>query len=305
MRKPFLILFLLLSGIGVSAQELQGKLTVIANRVSNQIDRKIFQTMQTGLNNLIFTTKWTKDNFTARERIKCNFLLTITEGLDQNVYKATLTIQAARPVYNTSYESPLINFMDEAVTFRYQEFQRVEFNENRIGGNDALSGNLTAIMAYYVYMIIGLDYNSFSLRGGDPWFQKAMTIVNGAPEGRDISGWRAFDGQRNRYWLVENLTNSRYSQVHDAFYNFYRQGLDQFYSDENQGRIGVMECLNQLNNVNSDIPNTMFMQFFFQNRSNEFIKLFSKASPDIKQKAVEVLQKLDPANSSNYKKELR
>lgn len=305
MRKPFVILFLLLSGIGVSAQELQGKLTVIANRVSNQVDRKIFQTMQTGLNNLIFTTKWTRDNFTARERIKCNFLLTITEGLDQNVYKATLTIQAARPVYNTGYESPLINFMDEAVTFRYQEFQRVEFNENRIGGNDALSGNLTAIMAYYVYVIIGLDYNSFSLRGGDPWFQKAMNIVNGAPEGRDISGWRAFDGQRNRYWLMENLTNSRYSQFHDAFYNFYRQGLDQFYSDENLGRAGIMESLNQFNNVNSDIPNTMFIQFFFQNRSNELIKLFGKASPDIKQKAVEVLQKLDPANSSSYKKELR
>ncbi len=130
--------------------------------------------------------------------------------------------------------------MDENVMFKYVEYQSIEFNENRVSGSDPIVGNLPAILAYYVYTIIGLDFDSFSLRGGDPWFQKAMNIVNNAPEGRDISGWKAFDGLRNRYWLMENLTNNRYNLMHDAIYSYYRLGMDYMYENETEARSAIL-----------------------------------------------------------------
>src|SRR5207302_6499611 len=138
----------------------------------------------------------TTDTYQPQERIKCNFLITIDEYSGDNTYKASLTVQAARPVYNTTYESPIINFQDPDFEFKYVEFQPVEFNENRVQGNDPLTGNITAILAYYCNIILGMDYDSFSPRGGDPYFQKAQYIVNNAPESGTITGWKAFDGLR-------------------------------------------------------------------------------------------------------------
>src|SRR5215213_8323351 len=161
-------------------QELQARFNIMANKVSTQVDKKVFQTLQTALTNFINNRKWTGDVFQSQERIKCNFLLTIEEYLNNNVFKATLTVQAARPVYNTSYESPIINFQDPDIQFKYVEFQPIEFNENRVQGSDAMSANITAVLAYYVNLILGMDYDSFSPRGGDPYFQKAQYIVNNA-----------------------------------------------------------------------------------------------------------------------------
>ncbi|MEI9942844.1 MAG: DUF4835 family protein [Chitinophagaceae bacterium] len=144
------------------------------------------------------------------------------------IYRGRLTVQAARPIYNSTYDSPIINFIDDEVTFRYQEFQPIEFNENRVQGNDPAAANLPAVLAYYVNIILGFDYGSFSLRGGDEYFQKAWNIVNNAPESKDIGGWRAFEGLRNRYWLAENLNNNRFALIHDAVYSYYRSGMDIF-----------------------------------------------------------------------------
>ena len=150
-----------------SAQELQAKFTIVSNKVGTQIDKKIFQTLQTSLTNFLNNRKWTNDNYQPQEKIKCNFLLTIDEYSGNNLFKGSLTIQAARPVYNTSYESPIINFQDPSVQFKYVEFQPIEFNENRIQGNDPSAANLTALLAYYVNIILGMDYDSISPRGGD------------------------------------------------------------------------------------------------------------------------------------------
>jgi hypothetical protein len=289
----------------LSAQELKCRVSINTQQLSTPADKKAFQTCQAALNNFLNNRKWTKETFQPNERINCNFLLIISEAQGGNVYKATLTVQAARPVYNTNYECPLINFMDENVLFKYVEYQPIEFNENRISGSDPMIGNLTAIFAYYSYVILGLNYDSFSLRGGDPWFQKAMNIVNNAPEGRDISGWKAFDGLRNRYWLMENLTNNRYNLMHDAIYSYYRLGMDYMYENETQGRTAVLNSLSLINTMNNDIPNTMIVQFFFQGKSKELIQIFKKGTPDEKQKAREILQKIDISNSNTYKQELR
>jgi len=302
MRKQFFLVILFSLTIGVAAsQEIQARLTVITNRISTQIDKKVFQTLQTQLTNFINNRKWTNDTYQPNEKIQCNFLLNIDQEVGNNVYKAKLTVQAARPVFNTTYESPLINYIDNDIVFRYQEFQPVEFNENRIQGNDPLAANLTAVFAYYAYLILGFDYNSFSLRGGDVYFQKALNIVNNAPDSRDITGWKSFESQRNRYWLSENINNSRFALIHDALYAYYRSGMDIFYENEAAGRNGILNCLNFLNTINNENPNSMIIQFFFQGKSGELVKIFSKADPDIKKRAKDILTKIDLTNSSAYK----
>ena len=264
MRGKKLLVLLISTGLVLSAhaQEIQARITINSSRVSSQIDKKVFQTLQTALHNFLNNRKWTNETFQQNEKINCNFLLNINQAGDGNIYKASLTVQAARPVYNTSYETPLINFMDESVTFKYVEYQQVEFNENRVGGSDGLASNLSATLAFYVYIILGLDFDSFTLRGGDAYFQKAQNIVNNSPEGRDVSGWRAFDGLRNRYWLMENLTNNRYALIHDAFYSYYRLGMDFMYENEVAARTAILNTISLLNTVNNDIPNSMIIPFF-------------------------------------------
>lgn len=286
------------------AQEIQARFTVMSNKVSTQVDKKVFQTLQTSLSNFVNNRKWTSDAYQAQEKIKCNFLLSIDEYLGNNVFKATLTVQAARPVYNTTYESPIINFQDADFQFKYVEFQPIEFNENRIQGSDAMTANITAVLAFYVNLILGMDYDSFSPRGGDPYFQKAHFIVNNAPESGQISGWKAFDGLRNRFKLIEGLVDNRFTLMHDAIYAYYRSGLDRFYENETEGRAGILNALSYMNTVNIENPNSMIIQFFFQGKSNELLKIFTKAEGDVKTRAHDFLVKLDLTNASSYK-ELR
>lgn len=284
-----------------AAQELQAKVTVMANRVSNKVDKKTFQTLQTALTNFVNNRKWTGDAFQPQEKIRCSFLLNIDQELGNNLYKATLTVQSARPAYNTTYESPLINFQDNEVTFKYIEFQPIEFNENRVQGNDPVAANLPAVLAFYVNMILGMDYASFSLRGGDPYFLKAQNIANNAPEGQQISGWKPFDGLRNRYKLVEGFVDNRFALMHDAVYAYYRSGLDQFSEKEKEARIGVLNALNYLNTIGQENPGAMAIQFCFQGKSSELVRIFSKADPDMKTQARNILTRLDLTNVNTYK----
>ncbi|MBS1733943.1 MAG: DUF4835 family protein [Bacteroidetes bacterium] len=298
-------LFLVLITATAGAQEFNARVTVVSNRVGNNVNRNTFTTLQTALNNFINNRKWTTETYAANERIECNFLLNLESTGDVNVYKASLTIQAARPVFNTSYVSPIINFKDDDVMFKYVEFQQLDFNDNRVTGSDGLVSNLTATFAYYAYLVLGFDGDSFAPKGGELYFQKAQNIVNNAPDGRGISGWKAFDGLRNRYWLVENMSNSRYNIIHDVYYNYYRLVLDKMYEDEKAARTELLNVLNLLNTFNTDNPNTMINQFFFQGKSTEFIKIFSKALPPDKARAVDLLSKLDLTNAAKYKDELK
>ncbi|BAV08591.1 protein of unknown function [Filimonas lacunae] len=305
-KRSWCLLFLLvLLANAASAQELQAKVTVMSQRVYNNIDKKIFTTLQNQLTNLLNNRKWTSDTYQPQERIGCNFLITITDMVEQNVFKASLTVQAARPVYSSSYQAALVNYQDAEYTFKYQEFQPIEFNENRVQGNDPLEGNLTATLAFYVYMILGFDYDSFAPKAGAIYFQKAQSIVNNAPESRNISGWRAFDGLRNRYWLSENLINTRYNIIHDAIYSYYRKGLDQMFEKENDGRKSILEALTRLQAMNQESPNTMILQFFMQGKSAEMIGIFKKAAPQDKIRAADLLSQLDIPNLSKYKQELK
>lgn len=301
MRKNLFFIVAIILAQAVSSQELQAKFSIVSSKVSSGVDKKIFQTLQTAVSNFLNNRKWTNDNYQPQEKIKCSFLFTIDEYAGNNIFKGTLTVQAARPIYNTSYESPIINIQDPSVQFRYVEFQSLDFNENRIQGSDPMASNLTAIFAYYVNIILGMDYDSFSPRGGDPYFQKALYVVNNAPEGGDIVGWKTFEGLRNRHKLIQGFTDNRFNLVHDAIYAYYRGGFDKFYESENDGRTSVLNALNYLNTVNTENPGSMVIQFFFQGKSNELVKLFSRAQTDTKTRARDFLVKLDLTNASAYK----
>lgn len=302
------ILFLFICGamnLCVGAQELNARVTVSASQIGNNINKNAFLTLQTALTTFLNSKKWSKDIYAPNEKIDCNFFLNLQPTDETNVYGGSLTIQAARPVFNTSYVTPLINFKDDDINFKYVEFQQLEFNDTRVSGTDPQVSNLTAVFAYYANMIIGLDNESFGIRGGEPAFLKAQNIVNNAPDGRGIKGWKAFDGIRNRYWLTDNLLNTRYAVINDVYYNYYRLGLDQFYDNESAARGEILNVLNLLSSFNNDNPNTMINQFFFQGKSGELIRIFSKALPQDKAKAAELLARLDITNANSYKEVLK
>lgn len=305
MRKLLFIGCMVILGNASRAQELRARVSVLANRVASNVDRKTFTNLQTSLNNFINNRKWTTDNFGPEEKIDCSFLLNLESTGDVNVYKASLIVQAARPAFNSSYLSPILNWQDDDILFRYIDFQQLDFNENRVSGTDGLNSNLTAVIAYYIYTILGFDYASFSPRGGDIYFQKAQNIINNSPDGRNIQGWKPFDGVRNRYWLIENMLNSRLTLIHDAYYRYYRMGLDKLYEDENAARTEILNVLTLLNTFNTQNPNTMILQVFFQGKSQELIKIFSKASPPDKARAMELLQRLDISNAGKYKEGMK
>jgi len=300
-----LLLLLVLAFNCANAQELNARVTVNSSRVGTTVNKNVFQTLQSALTTFLNNRKWTKDAYLPNEKIDCSFFLNLQPTPDANTYTASLTLQAARPVFNTSYVSPLINFQDEDVLFKYIEFQQLEFNENRIAGTDPLASNLTAVLAYYANMVIAFYSESLSPRGGDTYYLKAQNIVNNAPESRGISGWKAFDGKRNRYWLVENMMNSRYSIMHDIYYGYYRLAMDKMYENEADARTEMLNVLNLLSNFNSDNPNTMINQFFFQGKANELIKIFTKAPQQDKVRASDLLQKMDITNANRYKDEIK
>ncbi len=305
MRKIKFLIFSLVIAQSVAAQELNARVSVVATRVGNNVNKNTFTTLQTALNNFLNNRKWTNETYAAVEKIDCNFLLNLESTDEVNVYKGSLTIQAARPIFNTSYLSPIINFKDDDIGFKYIEFQQLDFNENRVTGTDPQASNLTAIFGYYAYVILAFDYASFSPHGGDAYFQKAQNIVNNAPDGRSISGWKAFDNTRDRYWLVENMSNSRYTIMHDVYYNYYRLGMDKLYDDDAKARTEMLNVLNLLDNFNKDNPNTMINQFFFQGKFTELINIFSKALPQDKSRAKELLMKLDLTNANKYQDQLK
>jgi hypothetical protein len=305
MNKYFLFFFLLFLAKLSQAQELRARVSVVSNRVNNTVDKQTFTNLQTALNDFVNTRKWSNDVFKTNEKIDCSFLLNLESTGESNVYKGSLTIQCGRPVFNTSYVSPVINYQDNDVTFKYINFQQLEFNDTRVSGTDPLVSNLTAVFAYWINIILGFDYDSFSLRGGNAFFQKAQNIVNNAPEGRNISGWKPFDGTRNRYWLTENLLNSKYTIIHDAIYDYYRLGMDKLYEQEATARGNILNVLNMLNTFNVQNSNTMILQFFMQAKTQELVQVFSKANPTDKAKALDLLKKLDISSASQYEEQLK
>ncbi len=292
MHKYLIFTGLLFVTIKLSSQELNCGVTVNADQLS-QTDAKVFKTLETAIFEFMNNRKWTDDVFKPEERIDCQLVITVTEEESSDNFNAQANIVSRRPVFGSDYNSTLINFQDKDWEFQYAEYQPLEYNENQF------VNNLTSMLAYYAYIIIGFDYDSFSPKGGDKYFLKAQSIVNQASN-REESGWKSYDGSRNRYWLVTNLLDPKFSGFRDAFYQYHRQALDLFYDDQLKPVTTITKTLQTFDNINRTQPNSMIMQLFFSAKSAELAGIYTNSNPAEKAKAVNLLMRLDPVNSDSY-----
>lgn len=292
MRPFFIILFISAFASSVFGQELNCTVNVISPQVQNT-EKRIFETMQNDIREFMSSRQWTNDIFKLEERIDCSILITVTERISSNRFKATLQVQSSRPAFMTSYNSTLLNVNDQDFIFEYVENQPIQFQNNQH------LNNLSSVLAFYAYMIIGLDYDSFSPKGGEPYFQQALQIVNNA-QNESERGWKAFEGSRNRYWLIENMVNARYEEFRQVIYDYHRMGLDVMQSDIQTGRKTITECIPKLKKIRLDQPNSYLLTVFFTAKTDELINIYKEAFPDVKQKVATDLMQMDPANANKY-----
>lgn len=280
-----------------SAQgELKCQLTVNAQRVVG-VDPSVFQTMQTALSEFMNNKSWTNDQFAPEERIECSMFINIDGSSAQDVYNASITVQLSRPVFNSSYSSPMFNFIDKDCILTYAQNQPLDFNVNQY------QSNLTSILGFYAYVLIGLDYETMSKGGGTKYFTMAEQVLNNVPTNSpDAKGWRPFDSQRNRYWLINSLQASKYEQFRAALYEYHFKGMDNFYEKPALARQNILSALDKLSKIARENPNNMLLAVFFQAKSDEVVNVFSGADMTEKAKALTVLRIADPSNSAKYDK---
>lgn len=291
-----LILCSLILTCGLQAQELNANVKVNTQKLQT-VDPKVFETLEQTLQEFLNSQKWTTDVFETEERITCNFILTIQEELSPTSFKADLAVQSSRPVYMSEYDTPLFNYIDKEVTFYYEQYQPIQYSRNQY--ND----NLSAVLAYYAFIILGKDYDSFSPMGGEPYFQLAQDILNSVPQSAAASnpGWRSVEGNRNRYWLIENIMSPRVRPLRQAMYQYHREGLDIMYQDVETGRAVITQALGDIGSVNQSYPNSMIVQLFNNEKSSELVEIYKLGSLDQQNEVIRLMSRLDPANASKYR----
>ncbi|MBI4929759.1 MAG: DUF4835 family protein [Bacteroidetes bacterium] len=276
------------------AQELNCSVQVISPQLNNSADKKILQTLQQSIFEFMNNRKWTNDVFQQDERIECSVVITIT-AKSSDVFDGSIQVQARRPVYKSSYNSLLLNVLDKNLSFRYVEYQPLEFVEN------TFTANLTSVLAYYANVIIGADYDSFSLEGGTPYYQKAQAIVSNAQSASE-KGWKFNEDDHNRYWIVENILNSTFKPLRECMYKYHRTGFDAMAEDLITGRATVLSSLELLKKVYDSKPNSYSLTLFFLAKADEIVNLFTLAEPAEKTKLLALVNEIDPANNTKYNK---
>ena len=299
-----LIFLFIIANAPLNAQELMATVAIQSNKVDNQVDPKVFIQLQSQLKDFLNQRKWSNDVFGNEEKIECNFYITIESVLSPNVYNAKLSVVSNRPVFNSNYTTPVLNMQDANFTFKYQLSQPVEFNENKVQGTDPLEANLTATLAYYIYIILGLDYDSFELKGGAPYFAKALNVVYNAPEASGINGWKSYDGQRNRFVFIDNLTKSGMDKIHEVIYSYYREGLDQMSTNFETSRGTILNALMTMQEVQEINTNTMVVPILMQGKYAEISGIFGNADKAMKKQLIATLSVIDIANLNKYKEKL-
>jgi hypothetical protein len=288
-----------LINITASGQELRCNVIIDTDQLrTNQVtEKQIFVDMQKAISQFLNTRRWTDDNFTQDERINCNLVIRITDMPSITNFVGNAQIQSSRPIYGTDYESVLLNYIDRQWQFEYTNAQPMDFNPN------TFSSNLTSMLAFYAYVIIALDYDSFSKFGGNQYLQQALTIANNAQQSVGTEkGWKAFEDTRNRYWLIENLLSQQMQPVREGLYTYHRLALDTFLSNPDQARAQVLNVLSSIQKVNQLKPAAVLTNTFFDTKGNEIINFFLQAPPQEKQKAYNLLVELDPTKTDRYEK---
>jgi hypothetical protein len=297
-NKFYIILILLLSlyGGNIYSQELNCNVSINTSSIQGT-NKSVFNTLQDAIADFMNNTVWTNTVIDVSERIECNILINITDQPTTVSYKGTIQVQARRPVYGSAYNTVLFNFVDNDFQFKYTEFDPLEFSES------AHLSNLTSMLAFYADVIIGLDFDSFSLKGGEPYFLKADKIINNASSSSD-PGWKAFDdkGRKNRYWLVNNILDRQYEPLRIFNYNYHRLGLDVMAQSLEKGRMVIKDAVVELERFYDSKPDPFmyYFQIVLDSKADEIVQIFSQAQPEDKKKIFNIMVKVDPASPSKY-----
>mgnify|MGYP001327750473 CR=1 FL=1 len=292
-RVVVIILFSCLS-LSLKAQEFNCVVDINSRQISGS-ERVIFDEMEKAIFNFVNGRKWTKDEYEAFERIDCSIFITLNERISTNQFSGNIQIQASRPVFNTDYKTPIMNIKDNDFVITYSQFEPLLFNPG------TYSGELSSIIAFYLYMILGYDYDSFALEGGTPYLQEAQRIVNSAQSSSE-SGWKAFEEQKNRYWLIENTLSARFKPLRKTYYEYHRLGMDVMQENMIKARRKISESLKGLKAIHNVNPSSYNLQAFFNAKMQEVVNLYEEANPQEITEITELLITIDPGNANNYEK---
>lgn len=287
MRSIVLFILFILSANSF-AQELNCSVTINASQISTT-DLGVFKDMKNALEQFMNTRKWTNDTYKNYEKINCNVLITITKMPSIGSFSASVQVRSARPVFNTNYSTQLFNFADREWDFEYIESQPLEYNDN------TFTNNLTSLLAFYAYVIIGMDYDSFSELGGTPYFQKALMVVNNAQQS-NREGWQSMKSNRNRFWLQENLNNPQMIDVRRAVYSYHRLGMDVYDKNPDQGRQVILNGLKDIKKVRDINPSAILVISFFDAKAKEIVNIFSTGNIQVRRQVYDIVTVIDPSN---------
>lgn len=298
--KRLIVSLLVLLSVAVTAQELKFNIFVDSEQIKSSgtgsyVDKTFFRDMQQQMMTFVNNMKWTKIPFRPEERISCNLYITIRDVPAQNLFSGTAQFQVSRPVYGSSYETVLMDFVDTKFEFEYLLGQQMIYNDNQF------TSNLTSLLAFYAYTALAIDFDSFGMAGGTPYLEKALEVVNSAQQ-QSWGGWKAFDGQNVRYWLNENQYNQQLVQVREAMYEYHRLGLDNFSLNADTARSHILSSLVKIKKAFELRPTSVFIKSYFNGKWEELVKIFQQASPEQKQQAYDILRSVDPTNNDKYMK---
>ncbi|NLI72998.1 MAG: DUF4835 family protein [Bacteroidales bacterium] len=291
----FIIAISLLLG-WANAQELNCNLQINSDKIQGS-NKSVFTTLQKSATEFLNNRRWTDLTYEENERIECNINI-IINSVEGDSYSAEMVVQSRRPVYNSSYNTTLFNYRDLQLKFDYREFEPLEFNVSNI------NSNLTAILAFYAYMIIGYDMDSFSRLGGQPYFQIAESIVSQA-QSSDWAGWRAFDKEKNRYDLISNIMDEAFKKYREFFYEYHRLGLDEMAINSTNGRAKIASGIPVLRDVYQARPATVIISTFLDAKTDELINIFKQGTAEEKNSVMEVLTTVNPAQTNRYEEIMR
>ena len=295
----YFILIILISGAEVTySQELNCNVQVSAQKIQGS-NRQVFESMQRDIYEFMNNTVWTNNVFSYAERVDCNIIINLTDQFSADEFRGTIQVQLKRPIFNTTYNSTMLNFMDNNFQFRYVEFQPLEFDPN------SYRSSLVSVLAYYAYMILGFDYDSFSTLGGTGFFQVAEKIVTNAQNAAE-PGWKPYDGSRNknRYWLVKNTLDKEYEGVRRFIHEYNINGLDKMESKTAEARTSISESLKLIQDVYRAKPDPYMylIQIIMDSKADELVNIFSDAFPEEKSRVIQILIEIDPGNKTKYEK---
>ncbi len=291
MRK-LAILFTLLYSLGVLAQELNCTVTVIAQQTGND-NNVVFRNLEKQLNEFISNTQWTDKNYSQQERIDCNMVINVQE-YNNDLFAATLQVSSSRPVYNSTYNTPVYNYNDKSFNFRYLEFQNLVYNPIQF------ESNLISVLAFHVYMILGMDADTFELNGGSEYFKQAQIIANYSQQ-LNGQGWKLEDGLQSRFALIDNLMSPTFKEFRTTMYEYHINGLDLMYEDTKKGKTKLTSVLEELQKIHRRRPNSFLMRVFFDAKSDEIMDILSGGPSVNITDSMDILNRIAPTYSQKWR----